>query len=284
MMQPDARHIHPQQQTKNGCYYNDNYSIPNSSAIWKFRDGLWLYKYPMSVWQNASLRAFCHKGSNSCEFFHRNTEESFAYLPLEQVFLDRIPAITQLQKFAHNLKRAKFIVNKKEEEARKYDPDNFHIHEQILKKLDSICGMDCLRQQYMDTETGHTRLVFPNTYKTIDDFLYGFKWENSVSRTTKITYSDKEKIWQYLENYKDVLVQQNGKITDEKSLDFLQQKMQCKCTIAQLKNLIYKYWLVDDDLIDDAIDDLMQYGDDDHDGFVLEKYNTSPAPNKKNSE
>ena len=283
MMQPDARHIHPQQQTKNGSYYNDNYSIPNSPAIWNFRDGLWLYKYPMSAWQNAALKAFCHKGSNSCEFFHRNTQESFAYLSLEQVFLERIPAITELQKFAHNLKRAKYIVNEKQEEAKKYDPENYHIHQQILKKLDSISGMDCLRQQYRDDETGHSRLIFPNTSKNIDDFLYGFKWENSVSRSTKITYNDKKKIWQYLDNYKKQLIRQNGKITDDKSLEFLEKKMDYKCTRDQLKDLIYKYWLTDDDLIDDAIDDLNQCGDDDQ-KFTLEEYNTSPAPNKKNSE
>ena len=283
-MQPEARHIHPDQQTRNDSYYNDNYSIPNSPAIWRFRNALWLYKYPMSVWQNGSAKAFCHKGSNTCEFFHRNTEESFSYLPLEQVFLNRIPVIMELQKFAHNLKRAQLIVTKRADDARRYDPDNFHIHQQMLQQLDAICGIDSLREEYMDIHTGHGRLLFESTSKSIDDFLHGFNWKNSVSRTTRLSYNDKQKIWQYLDKYEEQLIRTNGTISDDQSLEYLVNKLDYKCTVQQLKSLIYKYWLIDDDLIDDAIEDLQQSADGDDEYFEFEQYDTSPAANKKNSE
>ena len=281
-MQPNARHIHHEQQSRNGSFYNDNYSIPNSPALWRYRDSLWLYKNAMAVWQNGAMKAFCHKGSNATEFFHRNSQELFSYLSKEQVFLHRLPAITILQKFAHNLKRAKLIVNQRFEKAKRYDPENYHIHQQILMKLQSIAGIDCLRKEFMDTETGHGRLFFKNTNKKIDDFLYGFDWKQSVSRITRLTYNDKREIWKYIEKYKEQLIQQHGKITNDKSLEFLLHKLEYRCTAAKLKELIMKYWLIDDDLIDDAIDELQQCND--HDIFSFEEYNTSPAKNKKDSE
>ena len=282
-MQPNARHVHHEQQSRNGSYYNDNYSMPNSPALWRYRDSLWLYKNPMAVWQNAAMKAFCHAGSNATEFFHRNSQQSFPYLRQEQVFLDRIPVITELQKFAHNLKRAKLIVNQRQSAAMRYDPENYHIHQQILNKLDAISGIDSLRHAFMDSQTGHGFLFFKNTDTKVDDFLYGFEWEKSISRFTKLTYNDKRQIWKYIDKYQEELIQEHGKITDHKSLEFLQNKLQYKCTINKLKELIYKYWLVDDDLIEDAIDDLEQFEDDDN-IFSFDEYNTSPAENKKNSE
>ena len=279
-MQENARHIHHQQQSKNGSFYNDNYSIPNSRAMWQFRDGLWLYKYPMAVWQNAAMKAFCHKGSNAVEFFHRNSNQLFSYLIKEQVFLNRIPAITELQKFAHNLKRAKLIWNERRAEAKRYDPENYQIHQEILKKLDEISGMDPLRETHMDNETGHGRLIFDNTDATIDKFLYGFDWTNSISRRTTLTYDDKTEIWKYICKYQDVLLQKHGKITDEKSLKFIQQKLNYKCSIKELKALILKYWLVDDDLIAEITDELIQSDNEIFD----EEYDTAPAKNKKKSE
>ena len=289
-MQPNARHIHHEQESRNGCCYNDNYSIPNSPAIWRYRDSLWLYKNAMAVWQNGAMRAFCHKGSNATEFYHRNTQQSFSYLNKEQIYLHRIPAITEMQKFSHNLKRAKLIVLKRFDQAKKYDPENYHIHQQILTKLESIAGIDCLRNEFMDLETGYGRLFFNNTNTTIDDFLYGFDWTQSVARVTRLTYNDKRQIWKYIDKYREQLTRQHGKITNEKSLEFLVHKLEYTCSTSKLKELIIKYWLIDDDLIDDAIDELQQCNNDDNDDdddddiFSFNDYNTSPAKNKKKSE
>ena len=240
-MQPDARHVHPDQATRNGSMYNDNYSIPNSAAVWSFRNSLWSGKYNMACFQNADMEGFCHKGSNAPEFFHRNSNQSFNYLPKEMVFLDRLPVVAALQKLSHNLKRAKLITQKRRDEAKKFDPENFEIHDEMLSKLESLVGLDVLRSKYMDRHTGHGFLYFENTNKKVEDFLYGFIWSDSVSKVTSLRYEDKKLIWQYISKYKQQLTANNGKVTDDNSLQLLQEKMHCRLTLEKLRLLIYKY-------------------------------------------
>lgn len=288
MMQPDARHVHPKQPTQNDSMHNDNYTIPNSSAVWAFRNRLWEDKYNMSMFQNADLEGFCHKGSNAPEFFHRNTNQSFHYLVKEQVFLKRMPIIAALQKLSHNLKRARLIQRRKTE-AMKFDMEYFQIHDEILNRLEALVQLDPLRSRYKDRDTGHSVLYFDNTRKTVDDFLYGFIWSDSVSKVTSIQYSDKKLIYSYLYKYQQELIRNYGTITNMKSLKFLQEKMQCKLSLNKLRLLIYKYWIIDDDLLQDVIKTLETEAniddfDEDNDMKIEEEIDTAPAKNKKKSE
>lgn len=297
MSHPDATFCHPDQSTRLGHYYNDNYSIPNSKRIWDFRDRLYSGKVNMSMWQNGDLEAFCHKGSNAPEFFHRNTTDCFDYLKKEPVHIDRLPGIAIMQKLAHNLKRARLIKERKFR-AMEYDPDNYHIHDTILIELEKLISLDFLRDDARKCDIlPHHYLYFNNTDKTVDAFLYGFKWENSIVRVTGIDHEDKELLWHYIKKYEDQLVATNGCYYNTESLKFLQEKMKYKMSIPFIKRLIQKYWIHDDDLFFKVIQELKlpiqsESSDEDEDEdevkkdckFIENDYDTSPVKNKKKSE
>ena len=289
-MQPEARHVHPDQATRNGSMYNDNYSIPNSAAVWNFRNSIWSDKYNMAVFQNADQDGFCHKGSNAPEFYHRDSTQSFLYLNKEMVFVHGMPVIDALQKLSHYWKRAQLITIKRRQQAMKYDPENFHINDEIYHRLEKLIGLDLLREKYRDHDTGHNHLYFENTPKTVDDFLYGFLWQNSVSRITRLRYQDKKAIWKYIDQYQYQLEQNNGKITDDDSLQWVIERLHFKLTLTKLKMLIYKYYIIDDDLLDDVIQELQIDESDDFEregeekAPNLDQFDTSPAQNKKHSE
>ena len=280
MMQADARHCHPDQATKRGAMHNDNYSIPNSEKIWKLRNSIWLYKNAMSVWQNGDLEAFCHKGSNATEFFHRNTVGRFDYLKKEPIHLSRIPVIISFQKLTHNIRRAR-LIQQRIEQAKKYDPENWQIHEKILKKLQQLSGLDLLREDFRDDHTAHHYLNFDNTNKTVDDFLHGFNWKNAVVRITKLKYEDKQLIWEFIEKYKSTLETSDGKLWNNKMLKQLQDKIHHSISLNKLKQLIVKYWIIDDDLVDDIIEELKDSNEDnnedDYDFGDINNQSTKPS-------
>lgn len=297
MMQPDARHVHPDQATRAGAYNNDNYSIPNNSAIWAVRNSYWSDKVNQAVWQNGDLEAFCHKGSNAPEFFHSNTNKCFDYLRHEQIFLERMPVIHALQKLSHNLKRAKLIlarINK----AKKYDPINYHIHKEIFQRLTSLLSLDNLREEFQKKDQSlHHYLYFDNTSQSIDSFLYGYRWIHSVMRVTKMDADDIDMINNYVNKYSTQLNQKHGKFYNKESLKFIQQKMKYKIGYNKLKLLIYKYWVhnqedfeaiieklyemgADDDDFDEYDDD--EYDDNEDDTKMIDReYDTSGCKNKK---
>lgn len=255
-MTPDARHCHPDQATLGGNMHNDNYSISNSGKVWAIRNNLWSSKYNMAVWQNGDHEGLFHKGSNATEFLHRNVTCSFDYLKMEPVYLDRIPVLIAMMKCVHNIKRARLITITRREQAMEYDADLFHIHDHILKKLEKLLGLDLLRRQFRDGKTVHHYLYFENTDKKVQEFLYGFKWKTSVVRITSLSRSDKELIWRYILEYEDKLRDSNGKIWNTEALKWLQMRLKYKVGMKTLKTLIFKYWIIDEDLFDAAIAEL----------------------------
>lgn len=289
MSKPDATFCHPDQATRHEHYYNDNYSIPNSSKIWDFRDSLFIDKNGMAIFQNGDLEAFCQKGANAPEFFHANSTDCFDYLRKEQVHIDRMPAVAAMQKLAHNLKRAR-LIQRRVAQAKIYDPEYYHIHEQILKKLESLISLNSLRNHFRThDQSPHHFLYFENTHKCVDAFLYGFKWQNSLCRVTSFDHHDKELLWQYIEKHKSELENKHGSCYHPESLKFLRKKLKYKISTAKLKLLIYKYWIIDDDLFHTIIQELKlsendeyQNEVDDIDCKLIETdYDTSPCKGKK---
>ena len=184
-------------------------------------------------------------------------------------------------------------------------PENYHIHKQIYDKLEHLISLDYLRKYFRDCDNilPHHYLYFDNTHKTVDAFLYGFQWENSVTRITKFDHEDKEWLSYYIKKYEDQLIATNGSFYDMESLKFLQKKIKFKMSIDVIKKLILKYYMYDDDLFFKAIRELQlpidsdddddsdeddsdeDELDDDIDCKLIDKdYNTSPCKSKKKSE
>lgn len=259
MMQPLSRHVHPDQPTFNGSMYNDNYSIPHSKKVWALRNAIWQWRYCMAVWRNQFCESFAQIGSNMVEWLHRLLEQLFDHLLKENVGYKRLPSIALIQKYAHNLKRLQLILYDRRQEALSFDHEMVPIFEEMYRDMDGISGLDSLRRDYMDSDTGHGVLNFKMS-NNITDYLHGFVWQNSISRVTRPTFADKQKIWQYIEQYQQQLLINNGSITDTKSLEFLREKLRYKMSLDKIKDVIYKYWTFDDAYLSD---DFEVMGDDD---------------------
>ena len=55
-------------------------------------------------------------------------------------------------------------------------------------------------------------------------------------------------IWQHQVKHRDDLMQKNSEIISEESLESLLTKWDCNCTLSQLKTIMNKCWLIEDDL------------------------------------
>ena len=252
MMQPDSRHIHPQSPSHNGSMYNDNYTIPHTKKVWAIRDVLWLSKYNNAVWRFQGSQSMFQMASNMLEQHHRSTEQDYDHLQKECVGIDRLPGISILQKFTHNLKRAQTCVRRKKE-IMQYNASHWQMHLDILKNLDEIAGLNALRNDLMHHDSGHGLLFYDNP-TNIDAYLHGFDWTKSVKTVTRPTFKDKQTLWQYIDQYKHELITNNGKICDDASLEFLSEKLKYKMNVSQIKMLIEKYWVTPDDVLDDDED------------------------------
>ena len=73
-----------------------------------------------------------------------------------------------------------------------------------------------------------------------------FNWRDSVERTTRISYMDKELIWIYIEKYIDEIDRNNGIMRNESVLEEIVARLRHRLDIKQLRHYIRSYWFEDE--------------------------------------
>ena len=280
MMVDHSRHVHPQKRHINGKQYNNKSSIPNTARIWKARNKLYSYKEALSAWHIQGIKSYAQSGGNMVETYHRIIEIVTDYLQYQCVGLERIPAMHIIQKFIHNSMRANLIVRKNTVKSMQFEPTEFKMNEDVFKALNKILSLEDLRTNYMNNETGYGVTFFNNNNKDINDHLYGFNWKKSIKKHTRITFSDKQKIWQFIDQHEKDLIKNNGNILNKESLEFLSQRLSYRVNPTMLKSIINKYWYDDDETLYSSDDDK----DVDDDDYKTKKKEYLTPKQKKISE
>ena len=73
-----------------------------------------------------------------------------------------------------------------------------------------------------------------------------FNWRDSVERTSRISYMDKELIWIYIEKYIDEIDRNNGILKNEEVLEEIVVRLNYRLDLKQVRHYVSTYWFEDE--------------------------------------
>lgn len=256
-------HAHPEQRHRNKKHYNRKSGIPNSKKMWDHRDSLFVYRKAYAYWLNRFHKSFGPQGSNVLENAHSLLKKLLKWLRYTSVGINKLPAILAVQKLAVIYRRLVSILETNSDRLDKYRPQDRPVLQEMYQLVDKIRGFNDINESY--DETGHSLLYFEKASRDIDDYLQGFNWEESIDKKTRISFSDKELIWQYIDEHCETLEKNNGLLTNEKLLKKIAKEVKKDLTPYEIRELIKTYWYDDDETTDSEDDDEDSEDEDMHD-------------------
>ena len=218
--------------------------------------------------------------SNALEQIHSIIPRIFKYLRWEGIGFDRLPCISTMQRLAINRRRIeKLLTTYRREIFQKY-PTEFKMLKEFQKGIEQLCDFQHIHQ-WCDN-FGQCIMYFPDASTDIGDYTDHLNWRECIKKITKLTYPDKNIIWNFIVHNEERMITNKGKIKSKKVLEDIANVLNRHVTWKELQHIISNQWAgKHHDSSDESLDEEEEEKKDENEDFDIENTRKLSSKQKK---
>ena len=179
--------------------------LASSKKLCAHRNKIYQFKYITAIYNNQHLCSYFQSGGNSNETMHQWMEQSFAWLMRQTVGLERIPAISEIQKFAYNFMKAGKLIESTEDDLSKHGKTYYseQLNDELFLLFSESVQCDPLREEHLDNNYGCGLLYFNDAERKIKKLNHYFSWLHCIKSTSYLKSTDYEKLIELIQEYEE---------------------------------------------------------------------------------